>query len=395
MKSKLKKLIKRQDGQIFLIALVLLAIGGLMLPPLLSFMGTGIKVSELHEEEMFSLYAADAGIEDALYVLQYQSPDTSEFPYSGNISSINGNYVDYTIELEIVGEDTQSYKITSTAADLLDGSVTTVEAFIKVTEIYSAYGVLALDGDIRFGGGVEIGDESGLPTNIHANGSISSASTTTVSGNATATGYITNITVTGDYTITENVDHQVTVDIDTSHSSAFYLDAWGGDYYGDLSINGYAELGPAFIDGDLVVQPGQTLNLTGSIWVTGAVDVKGTVDSVANVNDDTPIEDMYAVISESTLSFGAQSEIGSEGHYVLLISLATSNPTIDVGGNGEAWAILYAPYGHIDSAGGTSILGAAVGKSVRIQGNSPLNYPFPAQQNDNERQIDILSYIIK
>src|SRR4030042_672636 len=111
MKSKLKKIIKRQDGQIVLIALVLLAIGGLMLPPLLSFMGTGIKVTELHEEEMLSLYAADAGIEDALYRLKYLPPEAFSLGNNtGNITNINGNYVEYEIDLEIVGEDTRRYK---------------------------------------------------------------------------------------------------------------------------------------------------------------------------------------------------------------------------------------------------------------------------------------------
>ncbi|UCD09678.1 MAG: hypothetical protein JSU79_03275, partial [Dehalococcoidales bacterium] len=61
----------------------------------------------------------------------------------------------------------------------------------------------------------------------------------------------------------------------------------------------------------------------------------------------------------------------------------------------DIWAILFAPNGHIDSAGGAYIQGAAIGKSVRIQGNSPLNYPFPAQHDDSERETDILSYIIK
>ena len=400
MKCEVTKLIKKQDGHIFLLTLVLLALGGLMLLPVLSFMGTGIKVSELHEEEMLSLYAADAGIEDALYVLQYQSPDISAFPYTGNISDINGNHVEYTIELELVGEDTQSYKITSDAMDVLSGSVTTVEVYIKVTEIYSAYGVLALDGDINFGGGVEMGDQSGLATNIHANGNIDGgASITTVSGNATATGTIDHINVTGDYTITENVDYEVTVDIDTSVNSSYYQDAWGGSYYGgDLTVTNYTTLGPAYIAGNLTIKNGGTVNLTGHVWVRDSVIIKGAIDSTAVASENTSVEDMYAVISEDDIDFSGTPDVGSDGHYIFFISLypgTTNDPAINVGGGGEIWAILYAPYGHIDSAGTAYIQGAAIGKSVRIQGNSPLNYPFPAQQNDNERQIDILSYIIK
>ncbi|MBN2076202.1 MAG: hypothetical protein JW762_11690 [Dehalococcoidales bacterium] len=401
MKSKLKKLIKRQDGQIFLIALVLLAIGGLMLPPLLSFMGTGIKVSELHEEEVLSLYAADAGIEDALYVLRYLPPmDPTQFPFSGNITDINGNDVDYTIDIEIVGEKSRRYKITSNATDIYNGSVTTVEVYVQVTDIYSAYGVLALDGDINFGGGVVIGNPSSLPTNIHANGNIDGgASITTVSGNATATGNVDYINVTGNYTITENVDYEVTVDVDTSNSSTYYTDAWNiWPHYGDLSVANYTDLGPAYIDGNLEIKNNGVVNLTGHVWVTGSVIIKGTIDSTANTSDNTSLEDMYALISEHRLDISGTPVIGSDGHYILFISIypgTTSDPAINVGGGGDIWAILYAPYGHIDSAGGAFIQGAAIGKSVRVQGNSPLNYPFPAQQTDNPRETEILSYIIK
>ena len=400
MKSKVKKLLKRQDGQIFLIALVLLAIGGLMLPPLLSFMGTGIKVSELHEEEVLSLYAADAGIEDALYVLRYLPPmDPTEFPYSGNISDINGNDVDYRIDIEIVGEKSRRYKITSNATDILDESLTTVEVFVQVTEIYSAYGILALNGDIDLGGSVGIGDPSGLPTNIHANGDIYSSSTTTVAGNATATGTISNVDVTGNYTITEHVDYEVTVGIDTSTNSTYYTDAWNTwPHYGNLSVDNYTALGPAYIDGDLEIKNNGTVNLTGHVWVTGKVKISGTIDSTANTSDNTSLEDMHAVVSEGDIDFSGGPTIGSDGHYIFFVSLYpgdTNDPAINVGGGGNVWAVLYAPYGHIDATSGALIQGAAVGKSVKIHGSCPLNYPFPAQQTDNPRKTDILSYIIK
>ena len=265
--------------------------------------------------------------------------------------------------------------------------MTTVEVFVQVTEIYSAYGVLALDGDINFGGDVEIGDPSGLPTNIHANGNIDGgASITTVAGNATATGTIEYIDVTENYTINENVDYEVTVDINTSNTSTFYLDAWEGNHTGDLSVANYTALGPAYIDGNLEIKNTGTVNLTGHVWVTGSVIIKGTIDSTAIVSDDTSIEDMYAVVSENRLDISGTPTVGSEGHYILFISLypgPTNDPAINVGGGGDIWAILFAPNGHIDSAGGAYIQGAAIGKSVRIQGNSPLNYPFPAQHDDS------------
>jgi len=58
---------KRESGQAFVLVLILLLIGGLMLTPLLGFVSTGLKASQLYEQKTDELYAADAGVEDALW----------------------------------------------------------------------------------------------------------------------------------------------------------------------------------------------------------------------------------------------------------------------------------------------------------------------------------------
>ena len=58
---------KRESGQAFILVLILLLIGGLMLPPLLAFASTGLKASQVYEQKTDELYAADAGVEDALW----------------------------------------------------------------------------------------------------------------------------------------------------------------------------------------------------------------------------------------------------------------------------------------------------------------------------------------
>lgn len=400
MKSRIKKLIKRQDGQIFLIALVLLAIGGLMLPPLLSFMGTGIKVSELHEEEMLSLYAADAGIEDALYLLRQTNPeDIPSGNITGNITNINGNYVDYTIETKIIGEDTRRYRIISNATDNHDGSVTTIEVVVQVTEIYSSYGVLALDGPIVLGGSLDLGTASGFPVNIHANGNIISGNAQEVSGNVTATGNITKVDALPPYEEHDNVNYEVTVGIDTSDSSTYYTvtHAANATVYNDLTISGNMTIGPALVNGDLTINGGN-VTLADHVWVTGDMKLQPNtvIISTANVSEDTPIEDMNAIIAQGQIRSTTENIIiGSDGNYPLLISLYVGDPAIAFNGGIFIGAILYAPYGEINIKGSPDIEGAAIGRSVDINGNYSATYPFPAQQDDNKRELDILSYIIK
>jgi len=66
MKIGVKKLIRDEEGQALVLALILLVVGGLIAASLLGYMGTGLITGQVYENKMYELYAADAGIEDAL-----------------------------------------------------------------------------------------------------------------------------------------------------------------------------------------------------------------------------------------------------------------------------------------------------------------------------------------
>ena len=71
VKRTLNKLIRGEKGQALVIVLILILLGGLIIGPVLNYMSTGLKVGkEVYENKMYELYAADAGIEDALWYLQ-------------------------------------------------------------------------------------------------------------------------------------------------------------------------------------------------------------------------------------------------------------------------------------------------------------------------------------
>lgn len=70
MKRKLKELVRDETGQAFILALIMLLLGGLIMAPLLGFMGTGLKAGQAYEKRMAELYAADAGIEDAIWKIK-------------------------------------------------------------------------------------------------------------------------------------------------------------------------------------------------------------------------------------------------------------------------------------------------------------------------------------
>jgi Tfp pilus assembly protein PilX len=76
-----------EKGQALILVLVLLTLVCLIIPPLLGFMGTGSKSGAVYQEKTSELYAADAGIQDATWLIKY------------NHFSELGGYSPYLLEL--------------------------------------------------------------------------------------------------------------------------------------------------------------------------------------------------------------------------------------------------------------------------------------------------------
>jgi len=70
MKSAVKRLIRDEKGQTLILALILLAVGGLIITSLLGLMSTGLLTGQVYEDTMHVLYAADAGVEDGLWQIK-------------------------------------------------------------------------------------------------------------------------------------------------------------------------------------------------------------------------------------------------------------------------------------------------------------------------------------
>jgi hypothetical protein len=118
MKTIINKLTRDEGGQAFILVLIFLLVGGLILTPLLGYMSTGVRAGQMYEEKMEGLYAADAGIEDALYKIM---KNDASLPWNlgGNWTYplpevINGNNVTVEILLE---EDVNQFLIELLGAD--------------------------------------------------------------------------------------------------------------------------------------------------------------------------------------------------------------------------------------------------------------------------------------
>lgn len=134
MRSIVKGAIRDEKGKVLIMVLVLLVLGGLILTPLLGLMSTGLVSGQVYEKKMYEYYAADAGVEDAIWKIMNdveELPNSScgnqSWSYDYSILDINSRDVDITIEYS--GDYT--HLITSTATGE-DGSSTTIQAAVTL-----------------------------------------------------------------------------------------------------------------------------------------------------------------------------------------------------------------------------------------------------------------------
>ena len=96
MKIVLKKSIKDEKGQALILTVILMLVGSLIITSLLGFMSTGLLAGQVFEKKMDGLYAADAGVEDALWKIKNDPP--ASYPYPYQLPDVNGMSVSILIE---------------------------------------------------------------------------------------------------------------------------------------------------------------------------------------------------------------------------------------------------------------------------------------------------------
>jgi hypothetical protein len=145
MRTILNRAIRDEKGQALLLAIILLLVAGLIAAPLLAHMGTGILTGEVYETRTAELYAADAGVEDAVWKIQHQDqvPEVKylycgggnnswSYNMTNNMTNVNGKSVAVTITY--VSNVTHTYRVVSNATG--DGSGTQIDAYITGTVKY-------------------------------------------------------------------------------------------------------------------------------------------------------------------------------------------------------------------------------------------------------------------
>jgi hypothetical protein len=347
IKAALKRLIRDESGRALLYALILLGVGGLIIPPTLAYMGTGVITGEVYNTKTEELYAADAGVEDAVWKIEsndgYLPCNPSMPPRTYNISDVNGKSVDVTIIYVYNVTGVLTYKINSIAATDSDSN-TTIESLVEQStpgELNIFDGILSSKDDIDF-----ISFGSTITGNIYYGGTLD-PNFTHISGNET---------------------HVTSADFPTAAQDLAFAQALkaaaivGGNHTGDMTISSNIILNSTYISGNL--------NIDSSFTLAGIVYVKGSISASKEITitgSGSPI----ALVAEGDISF---EKVGTAGNTSNFIIMSLSSSGINFKKEATVGALVYAPNGPIYFNKNADIDGGIVGASITVKKDASLTY---------------------
>jgi hypothetical protein len=362
MRSIAKSLVRNEKGQAMVMILFLILVGGLIVASLLSYVGTGLLNGRVYERRTAELYAADAGVEDAVWKIQHPveagylpcSPGNPPRVYT--ITDINGRDVEVTIEYV----DGGTYRITSIAvAD--DGGGTAaidsssqIEAYVtgaSVSDDYSGIldGILTSQGVLDWGSKLVLNYTEGHEAEANYAGAWPDDP--------------------------EEVDR---------FAQFYWMDVRYGTELGSGTVDLAGldmDLGPAYRDGELEITNSindpATLTLGGTLYTTGHTEI-GTNGHpfTLDLNGHTIFVASDITGSPYALWVGGKCLIKGPG-CIIALGDVYFEPNPDVGGVGEP-VFVFSVLGATTIRPGVNMYGAVAGSvEVDIQtGSKPqINYP--------------------
>jgi hypothetical protein len=359
MKIVVKRLIRDEQGQAIILALILLLVGGLFCSSLLSYMGTGLLTGEVYETRTAELYAADAGVEDAVWKIQHQvdiptgcGEDTTR---SYNITDVNGKKVDFTITR--ANNVTLIYHILSTATG--DGSGTEIDAYITGVSKYGDYSGL-LNQIVTTQGEIEAAKKVYLNPPSGPNGPVENYTGAWPPPEELEDFYWQDVKDAAPYYTSDTLDVK---DYTATGIGPLYWNRSGNLYIKNTGAN------------DL------TLKLNGTVYITGDTFI-GTTDHdfTLDLNGNTIFVSSNTTGSQKALSIGDRVNIKGPGviiavgdTYFAPKAQVTTDPVFVLSVSGET---LLQPHGNIYGAVAGSV-------DVDLQPGTSITYPTGGFDSDS------------
>jgi hypothetical protein len=321
MEIGVTRLIRDEKGRAMMLALIMLVVGGLTLTPLLGLMSTGLLAGQAYEGKTDELYAADAGVEDAVWKIQERVPELpgpacgGEDPnyWSYNMTDDANRLNGKNVEVTITYVNNLTYKIDSIAIG--DGSGTIVEAYVAGESVCADY--------------------SGIADHI-----------ITSQGEYDVKNKVTLVYPEG----REPVEYYGGDWPDEPEELALFAQFYWLDVEDETHYGGYTtvdlegqdlSLGPLYVDGQLEIlnsgATGVTVTLNGTIYVTGDTLIGQTnQDFTLDLNGQTIFVETD---SAEALIVGGKCTVTGPGA-IIAVGDVYFAPKGDVGNNGEPVFIL-------------------------------------------------------
>jgi len=240
-----------EKGQSLPLALIALSIGALVVAPFLGLMSNTLNSSQTYEQAIEERYAADAGVEYAVWRLKNEVPVVPQFTLNNK-----------TVEVTIADQGDGLYRVTSTATSG-DGSSTTIEACLLVGVDWLSDGHIVED----MAGDVYVDGDALLDNNVQVDGSVYATGSVTLDNNAEVTGDVVadgNITLNNNGVIGGNVSAG-----------------------GDLILGNNSEIGSLEVIGNVCASGDITLYnnaiVNGNVYTSGSLEVAGNAIIRGNV----------------------------------------------------------------------------------------------------------------
>lgn len=388
---------KKNSGQAAITTVIFFVIISVIIGSGLASLGLRqIRSSRILIKSIQAHAASESGLEDVmLRIANNMAVDTSEILTVGE-SVVETNTQDVGQDKEI-----ESY------ADMA--------TIIRKTKVVMAQG--AGGTGVAFGFGAQVGEGglimkngSTVDGNVFSNGSMVSESNARVLGTIKVAGngnkinggkiygdayadICNNSYITGDFhgrskfsctifgnTISQNPPDLLPLPITEDDINLWKQSAEDGGIIGPQQIGGVVSLGPVKINGNLNVQNGAELIITGTIWVTGGVLTENNavirLDPSYGSASGVLLSDGLIQIQNNNISSGS----GTAGSYLMFLSTSSSNPAITLRNNGTA-GIVYTNNGYIKLENNTD-LRQVTAYGLDMQNNSTVTYEDGLQDVD-------------
>ena len=349
----MKLAIKRESGQIIILVLILLALGPLLVVPMLNQSISSQKYHRIIETNTLTAYAADAGIEYG-YCEVYNNPEDIQTSPLEEILYINNATVNVTAEYV---PSMAAYRITSTATSTDNKSIT-IESYV-IIEIGLFGNAFACDGNLEIYNTDLTSDEPG-ECDVYANGNVL-LNNSSVDGDLYAAGNITlkNSDVTGDI-----VEGATVLDFPPIDPAPHEEAAKEGGTSGDVRLKGGGpySLGPLYIDGNLDITNAD-VTLEGTLYVTGDVDINNA--TISGFGD---------IVAEGNISLtNYKFYVDDPDTLPLVMSINLKIDLTNDEGDPGTEAVLYAPNDEI-LLSNVNVYGSVAAKTIVVS-NSQIFYP--------------------